>query len=498
MTFPKWPSRWTAAATVGLTVAATLPSGLAAAARPHAAGPTIKLIVAQKNISVPQFGKNRVFLDPGVYVAALGAKLQFEVQRAGYAKPVTITEILHPSRGVTEIRPLPAKLVDSFNGLNRFLRLTVKNTHGKVVASQILPFCPNGGNPQRTGPDSPRTSPFPQECQSDPFQLGMVYGLQKDWATDPIGIGFGFGGQSVKLKLGRYKVSVDIMTPWRRLLHISSADANATVRMHVVKRPPGCFFICQAKRPHPQKTLPELPTAKTLNSPPKSDLPDLSPLPSWGIQVSNRALKHKKPTAQLSFGATVWIGGNARLDVEGFRHDGSPWMHAYQYFFHNGHVVGRARAGTMGFSRTHNHWHFEQFAQYRLLNSSKTTVLRSKKVGFCIAPTDPVNLLLPHSTWVPSFTGLGGACGSQSALWVQEELPVGWGDTYFQDIAGQAFDVTNLPNGTYYIEIVANPEKLLHETNTRNDISLRKVILGGTPGHRTIRVPAVHGIDPEH
>ena len=198
----------------------------------------------------------------------------------------------------------------------------------------------------------------------------------------------------------------------------------------------------------------------------------------------------------MSFGATVWVGGNSRLDVEGFRHDGSPWMHAYQYFYRNGHVVGRARVGTMGFSG-YNHWHFQQFAQYRLLNSSKTKVLRSQKEGFCIAPTDPVNLLLPHATWVPSFTGLSGACSSQSALWVREELPVGWGDTYFQDTPGQAFNITNLPNGTYYIEIIANPEKLLHETNTRNDISLRKVILGGTPGHRTVRVPAVHGIDPE-
>jgi hypothetical protein len=27
---------------------------------------------------------------------------------------------------------------------------------------------------------------------------------------------------------------------------------------------------------------------------------------------------------------------------------------------------------------------------------------------------------------------------------------------------------------------------------------VRKVILGGTAGHRTVKVPAWHGIDPEH
>jgi hypothetical protein len=50
----------------------------------------------------------------------------------------------------------------------------------------------------------------------------------------------------------------------------------------------------------------------------------------------------------------------------------------------------------------------------------------------------------------------------------------------------------------YYIEIIANPNKVLHETNYHNDVSLRKIILGGTPGHRTVKVPAIHGIDPEH
>ena len=45
--------------------------------------------------------------------------------------------------------------------------------------------------------------------------------------------------------------------------------------------------------------------------------------------------------------------------------------------------------------------------------------------------------------------------------------------------------------------MTANPEKVLHETTTSNDVSLRKIILGGTPGPRTGKVPAWHGIDPE-
>jgi hypothetical protein len=146
----------------------------------------------------------------------------------------------------------------------------------------------------------------------------------------------------------------------------------------------------------------------------------------------------------------------------------------------------------------HNHWHFEQFAAYTLLGQGGKVAVRSQKTGFCISPTDPVDLFLPGAVWQPPAVGFADQCGSPTALWVQEMMPVGWGDTHLQSLAGQAFDITHLPNGTYYVEVVANPEHVLYETETRNDVSLREVILGGTPGHRTVKVPAWHGVDPEN
>ena len=106
-------------------------------------------------------------------------------------------------------------------------------------------------------------------------------------------------------------------------------------------------------------------------------------------------------------------------------------------------------------------------------------------------------MLLPHSPWTEQFVGLAGQCGSPTALWVREMLPVGWGDTYEQYLAGQAFDITSLPNGTYYVEVIANPEHLLRETSYGNDVSLRKIIVSGTKGHRHVKVPAFYGMDSE-
>jgi hypothetical protein len=38
-----------------------------------------------------------------------------------------------------------------------------------------------------------------------------------------------------------------------------------------------------------------------------------------------------------------------------------------------------------------------------------------------------------------------------------------------------------VPNGTYYIEVIASPAKVLPEITTRNDVSFRKIILAVRP-----------------
>jgi len=481
--------------------AVVLPGAVATAA-PATPVPLVKLVALDKVVKVPKFGRF-TFVDPGVFVETFGSPLRFDVGRASYSKPITITQIIRTPSGLVR-RPLPHWAAQGWQGLRRFLRLTITNTAGKVVGSRVTPFCPDSFNPQRTSPNSPQNSPYPANgCFTNPFEVGMVWGLQQGWGVDPVGGGFGpFGGDVFRLRLGTYHVRENITLMWRRILHISLARGSATVTIHVVKGSQ-CKFVCPALRHRPARpALPELPSSvPTLASPPLSTRPDLVPLPSYGISVQNHRARTTHPASSfMSFGATVWIGGNSPLDVEGFRSPGAPTMQAWQFFFSRGKVVGKTPAGTMGFDtrKGHNHWHFQQFAQYRLLNAHKKLVVRSRKVGFCIAPTDAINMLLPHATWQPNFIGFTGACGSPTALWVRETLPLGWGDTYFQFLAGQSFNISHLPNGTYYIEVIANPLHRLFETNYGNDISLRKVILGGTTAHRTVRVPPFHGIDPEH
>jgi hypothetical protein len=462
-------------------------------------GPEIKLIVAQKHITVDRYGKSPVFLDPGVYVAALNSPLRLDVARS-YGKPLTITQVIKTPAG-NVYRRLPHSTLDIWNGLLRFAHYRITNRAGKLFGQGSITFCPSGYQEARSNPNSAPTDPYPLGCYSfDPFVVGAVWGLPRGWASDP-GLPKAF-----KMPVGHYKLVEQVNPLYLRLFHISSRHATAVVRIKVVKGkacgcpgccppvPPAGFIKVNRTAPGAQQHGSEarLPDVKVMNHPPADALPDLIPLPSWGIEAYH--VKHHGDF--LNFGATVWISGNAPLDVEGFRTSNSNTMQAWQYFYRHGHIIGRAHVGTMGFAN-YNSWHFKQFAQYKLLNSRKHVVVSSRKVGFCIAPTDAVDMLLHDATWQPSYTGISGNCGQVGALWVTETLPLGWGDTYVQSVPYQSFAISKIPNGTYYIEIIANPEHLLHETNTGNDVSLRKVIISGTPGHRHVTVPPWHGLDPE-
>ena len=143
----------------------------------------------------------------------------------------------------------------------------------------------------------------------------------------------------------------------------------------------------------------------------------------------------------------------------------------------------------------HDHWHFTDFATYRLLDAKQRLVVRSGKEAFCLANTDVVDYLVPGANWRPTNTDLHTSCGDRGSLGVREVLDTGSGDTYAQYLPGQSFDLRGLANGTYSIEVRANPEKALFERSTANNASYRKVVVGGPAGRRTVRAEKVGMVD---
>ncbi|MFE4693139.1 lysyl oxidase family protein [Streptomyces sp. NPDC056749] len=234
-----------------------------------------------------------------------------------------------------------------------------------------------------------------------------------------------------------------------------------------------------AQRPTGRAAVPDVPK------------PDLRSLPAYGITIG--AADGGEPGKDyLAFSANVWNAGPAQLVVDGFRKPGNALMDAYQYFYDaSGKQVGYTPTGTMEWDPRpgHEHWHFTDFASYRLLKADKKETVRSGKEAFCLANTDAVDYTVENANWHPDNTDLSTACGQENSISVREVLDVGSGDTYTQDLPGQSFDITGLPNGTYFIQVLANPENRLKETDLSNNSALRKVVLGGKPGARTVTVP---------
>jgi hypothetical protein len=281
---------------------------------------------------------------------------------------------------------------------------------------------------------------------------------------------------------------VEIDPAWTAALGIAPEDARANVLITVMQRGSLGRSPTRMGRTSEQQG----PRVPTVTTPDPQALPDLMALPAWGISIDSR-----RERDVLGFNATEWNDGPGTLVVEGFRGVDEDFMDAFQYFLVDGEPIGRAPVGRLEFHPKHQHWHFDEFTRYTLLDATKTQVLVSGKQSWCLANTDAIDLSVENANWAAFGGDLFTMCGGPRALWIREVLDVGWGDTYAQFSLDQAFDVTNLPNGRYYIRTTVNPTGMLIEGTTTNNVEDRLIRLRGKSGARQVIVPLWHGIDTE-
>ncbi len=453
--------------------------------------PSLKLAGPGGTVKLPRFGGGFVPLDLSAWVAATGGDFELRVARPDYDSPIGIDQV-DPDTGAV-LRDLPEDVLDGWFGLGGFIQVTVRNSSGVWAAGGLFNFCPNSWERQRvddSGPDLPR---YPTSCGAfSPFSKGMVWGIDSGWATHAFGSEF--EAPMVRLRReGTFTITVRIARRYIDLLAIPEADAQLVFTATVKNRRGGFGEGMRRPAARPAPAQRALTAAPDIADPDPATLPDLIALPPWSMNtMSNRGRDY------LEFASTPWNGGPAPLVVEGFRRPGEEVMDAYQYFRDaDGNVVGRSLVGDMRFHPhpAHNHWHFLQFASFTLHDALDMEVVRSRKQAFCLAPTDPIDITVDRADWSPFDSGLSTSCGSRSALWVREVLQAGWGDTYFQSVPGQSWDITNLPNGWYYARIEVNPLGTLFETDTTNNVESRLIHLGGRPRARTVIVTPWHGIE---
>ncbi|MEP7294843.1 MAG: lysyl oxidase family protein [Burkholderiales bacterium] len=96
----------------------------------------------------------------------------------------------------------------------------------------------------------------------------------------------------------------------------------------------------------------------------------------------------------------------------------------------------------------HGHYHFQSFAQYRLLDATGSLVGTGKKVGFCLMDITRIDTSVNPS---PRYT-----CSNQG-------IQAGWADVYSSNLSGQWIDITGLPAGQYILEITMDPLNIIDE-----------------------------------
>jgi hypothetical protein len=485
---PRRSHRRRLSAVLGTSLALALPLAVvdgvqsgAAPAAPSAASavePTspLSLVVPGKAIAYPQ-GRNssRAYVDFGLYLQANGEPFELWSTRPTYDDQIR-TEWRSTAHG-TVVLPT---VMSTFSGLNKFIRVRIKNGDNKTVADINPRVCLSSGffqAPVRTSPDAPAVSPYPVGCPYNPFTLGSVQGIQQGWAVSLLTRSV----KGVRKGDGPFKVIAEIAPKYADLFGITPADGKRVYKLAF-----GSFGERSGSDPEPLATPhasePAVPVAGKAVGP----LPDLRSLPPFQFSLSPKG-------TQLRFAATTWNGGDSPLVIDGYREEGDDHMTAYQFFFNEeGVETGHQEVGELHFhAANHQHWHFEDFARYRLLNPDMTLAVRSRKQSWCLANTDSVDLTVPGAEWKPYNTDLSSACGGESALAIREVLLSGSGDTYAQYRAGQAFSVGDLPNGKYIVSVEANPNGNLVESDTTNNVALRTIWLRGQGAERRVVVDPV-------
>lgn len=494
------------------TVMGMLISGAASAA-PSEDEPALRFVAAARAVTLDRWPGVPMFaVDIGTHVVAGDEPLEFRIKRSSYREPI-VAEWIRSEGAVA----LPPGMVNDFAGFSAFTHVTITDRDGETVLDRDEDFCPNSDQAARTRPDAPSSTPYPLFCSENPFTLGGVWGIPAGWTAPTAHVG---GSRPVELDDGQYTAVVSLNERYRSLFNVPRDSASVTVTLTVrtvedLAAQPRADHRHHSPREHaamthadhhgtPAAQAPSLrPAAGRPAGQPsaaKGPLPDLRALPAWWVNLSKKYTNGGQTDGRdyLSFDATVWNAGTSPLVVDGFRRPDADIMDAYQYFFDaEGNQTGYAPVGTMEWDARdgHDHWHFTAFSQYRLLDASKTVAVRGTKEAFCLANTDAIDLTLPNAAWRPDNTELRTSCGENTSLAVRQVLAIGNGDTYAQYLPGQSFDITDVPNGVYYIEISANPDQRLKESRTSNNSSLRKVVLGGEPGNRTLKVPPHRGID---
>jgi hypothetical protein len=152
------------------------------------------------------------------------------------------------------------------------------------------------------------------------------------------------------------------------------------------------------------------------------------------------------------------VGDRQRVKQRIYRSDGSSFTR---------------RAGFFVFHPEHDHTHLEDWAIYRLRevlpgDAVGEIVVEGEKTSFCLLDS------AVYDSGLPGFPGSGEyfSCGTGT-----QGISVGFQDIYDKSLPDQWIDVTDVTDGTYWLESEVDPENHVLEKDEANNVARIKVTL---------------------
>jgi Lysyl oxidase len=180
-------------------------------------------------------------------------------------------------------------------------------------------------------------------------------------------------------------------------------------------------------------------------------LPNLQPFPAFDLRLSFNSTGGK----EIRFSVTSFNWGLGPLElIAGGTSDAGQDVYQRVYYSDGSHKD--YFAGTFVWHPAHNHFHFGDYALYKLdpVNAPGGSSKNGSKTTFCIMDTTKVDGNLPGAAPQAVYD----TCGN-----TVQGMSVGWGDTYGYALAGQSVDFTGNPSGDYCLTVQIDPKGKLCE-----------------------------------
>jgi hypothetical protein len=113
------------------------------------------------------------------------------------------------------------------------------------------------------------------------------------------------------------------------------------------------------------------------------------------------------------------------------------------------------------YSSCHDHFHFQGYANYRLLDANNQPVALGHKQAFCLLDFEALGPNSPQAQYDCNYQGISA----------------GWSDIYESSLPCQWVDVTDVAGGTYTLEVKLNEGRTLIESDYTNNIATISVTI---------------------